>query len=65
MRGRFRVMAARSGSTPRGTAPNRAGQRAAHAAAEPRGEAMTTRLAAFRHDVILSKLRLLSMLCGI
>ena len=31
-------------------------------AAEPRGEAMTKRLAAFRHDVILSKLRLLSML---
>jgi hypothetical protein len=30
--------------------------------AEPRGEAMATRLAAFRHDVILSKLRLLSML---
>ena len=30
--------------------------------AEPRGEVMTTRLAAFRHDVILSKLRLLSML---
>ena len=31
-------------------------------AAEPRGEAMTKRLAAFRHDVILSKLRLLAML---
>ena len=30
--------------------------------AEPRGEAMAKRLAAFRHDVILSKLRLLSML---
>ena len=30
--------------------------------AEPRGEAMTKRLAAFRRDVILSKLRLLSML---
>jgi hypothetical protein len=30
--------------------------------AEPRGEAMATRLASFRHDVILSKLRLLSML---
>ena len=31
-------------------------------AAEPRGEAMVKRLAAFRHDVVLSKLRLLSML---
>jgi hypothetical protein len=31
-------------------------------AAEPRGEAMVKRLAAFRHDVILSKLRLLAML---
>jgi len=31
-------------------------------AAEPRGEAMAKRLAAFRHDVILSKLRLLAML---
>ena len=31
-------------------------------AAEPRGEAMTKRLAAFRHEVILSKLRLLAML---
>jgi C-methyltransferase C-terminal domain/Methyltransferase domain/Putative zinc binding domain len=30
--------------------------------AEPRGEAMVKRLAAFRHEVILSKLRLLSML---
>jgi hypothetical protein len=30
--------------------------------AEPRGEAMVKRLTAFRHDVILSKLRLLSML---
>ncbi len=30
--------------------------------AEPRGEAMAKRLAAFRRDVILSKLRLLSML---
>jgi hypothetical protein len=30
--------------------------------AEPRGEAMATRLATFRHDVILSKLRLLAML---
>ena len=29
---------------------------------EPRGDAMTKRLAAFRHDVMLSKLRLLSML---
>jgi hypothetical protein len=31
-------------------------------AAEPRGEAMAKRLQAFRRDVILSKLRLLSML---
>jgi hypothetical protein len=31
-------------------------------AAEPRGEAMAKRLAAFRNDVVLSKLRLLSML---
>ena len=31
-------------------------------AAEPRGEAMAKRLAAFRDDVVLSKLRLLSML---
>ncbi len=30
--------------------------------AEPRGEPLVKRLAAFRHDVILSKLRLLSML---
>jgi hypothetical protein len=30
--------------------------------AEPRGEAMVKRLAAFRRDVVLSKLRLLSML---
>ena len=31
-------------------------------AAEPRGEAMAKRLAAFRNDVVLSKLRLLSMI---
>jgi len=31
-------------------------------AAEPRGEAMAKRLADFRHEVVLSKLRLLSML---
>ena len=31
-------------------------------AAEPRGEAMAERLASFRHDVVLSKLRLLAML---
>ncbi len=31
-------------------------------AIEPRGDAMTKRLDSFRHDVILSKLRLLSML---
>jgi C-methyltransferase-like protein/methyltransferase family protein/putative zinc binding protein len=33
--------------------------------AEPRGEAMAKRLAVFRRDVILSKLRLLSMLCDL
>jgi SAM-dependent methyltransferase len=32
-------------------------------AAEPRGEALARRLASFRHDVVLSKLRLLAMLC--
>jgi hypothetical protein len=31
-------------------------------AAEPRGEALSRRLAAFRRDVVLSKLRLLTML---
>jgi SAM-dependent methyltransferase len=34
-------------------------------AEEPHGHAMTRRLAAFRHDVILSKLKLLSMLSGL
>jgi len=34
-------------------------------AEEPHGHAMTKRLAAFRHDVILSKLKLLSMLSGL
>jgi len=34
-------------------------------AAEPRGEALAQRLASFRHDVVLSKLRLLSMLCAL
>ena len=48
-----------------------AGQKGAHTvqdsvrrmlATEPRGEAMAKRLATFKHDVLLSKLRLLSML---
>ena len=48
-----------------------AGRKGAHAvrdsvgkmlAAEPRGEAMAKRLAQFKHDVLLSKLRLLSIL---
>ena len=34
-------------------------------AEEPRGQAMTKRLAAFRNDVVLSKLKLLSMLGGL
>ena len=54
--GSIRVYAARARSA-RG-----AGERAADAVAEPRGEAMAKRLAAFRRDVMLSKLRLLSML---
>ncbi len=54
--GSIRVYAAR-----RGAHPVEASVR--HMLAkEPRGQSMTKRLAAFRHDVILSKLRLLSML---
>jgi hypothetical protein len=54
--GSIRVYAARRGSRPVQDSVNRM------LAAEPRGEAMTKRLQAFRRDVILSKLRLLSML---
>ena len=32
---------------------------------EPRGEAMRKRLAQFRHDVVLSKLRLISLVCDL
>ena len=42
--------------------PHGAGQRRHMLAAEPRGEAMANRLADFKRDVMLSKLRLLSML---
>ena len=57
--GSIRVYAAR-----RGAHPIEASVR--HILAEePRGHAMTKRLAAFRNDVILSKLRLLSMLGGL
>jgi hypothetical protein len=54
--GSIRVYAARRGIRPvdDGVAPM--------LAAEPRGEAMLTRLKAFRDDVMLSKLRLLAML---
>jgi SAM-dependent methyltransferase len=54
--GSIRVYAARRGSRPVQDSVNRM------LAAEPRGEAMAKRLQAFRRDVILSKLRLLSML---
>jgi SAM-dependent methyltransferase len=54
--GSIRVYAARHGSRPVQDSVNRM------LAAEPRGEAMAKRLEAFRRDVILSKLRLLSML---
>jgi hypothetical protein len=54
--GSIRVYAARRGSRPIQDTVNRM------LAAEPRGEAMAKRLQAFRRDVILSKLRLLSML---
>ena len=55
--GSIRVYAARSGVRP-ATA-----QVAAMLAAEPRGQAMRARLDAFRQDVMLSKLRLLAMMC--
>jgi SAM-dependent methyltransferase len=54
--GSIRVYAARAGVRP--TRP----EVAAMLAAEPRGDAMRARLAAFRKDVMLSKLRLLAML---
>lgn len=57
--GSIRVYAAR-----RGAHPVEASVR--HILAEePRGQAMTKRLAAFRNDVVLSKLKLLSMLGGL
>jgi SAM-dependent methyltransferase len=55
--GSIRVYAARAGVRP--TRP----EVAAMLAAEPRGDAMRARLAAFRKEVMLSKLRLLAMLC--
>jgi SAM-dependent methyltransferase len=54
--GSIRVYAARRGTRPVQDSVARM------LAAEPRGEAMTERLDAFRHDVVLSKLRLLAML---
>ena len=54
--GSIRVYAARHGTR---TVQHSVGDMLA---AEPRGEAMAERLASFRHDVVLSKLRLLAML---
>jgi hypothetical protein len=54
--GSIRVYAARQGTRPVGESV------AEMLAAEPHGEAMTARLAAFREQVMLSKLRLLAML---
>ncbi|HET7190786.1 MAG TPA: class I SAM-dependent methyltransferase [Pseudolabrys sp.] len=54
--GSIRVYAARQGTRPVQESVARI------LAPEPRGEAMTERLDAFRHDVVLSKLRLLAML---
>src|SRR5262249_40115598 len=54
--GSIRVYAARQGVR---TVQDSVGQ---ILSAEPRGEVMTERLAAFRRDVVLSKLRLLAML---
>jgi SAM-dependent methyltransferase len=53
--GSVRVYAARRGTRPVG------GSVAEMLAGEPRGEAMLRRLAAFRNDVMLSKLRLLAL----
>jgi hypothetical protein len=55
--GSIRVYAARQGAH---TVQDSVGRMLS---AEPRGEVMTKRLAAFRRDVVLSKLRLLTMLC--
>jgi len=54
--GSIRVYAARQGVQPVNESVARM------LAAEPRGEAMRERLAAFRNDVMLSKLRLLAMI---
>jgi hypothetical protein len=54
--GSIRVYAARQGERPVSDSVARM------LAAEPRGEAMRQRLAAFRNDVMLSKLRLLAMI---
>jgi SAM-dependent methyltransferase len=54
--GSIRVYAARSGAQPVDDSVGRM------RAAEPRGEAMLARLAAFREQVMLSKLRLLAMI---
>ncbi len=54
--GSIRVYAARQGTRPVSDSV------AKMLAAEPRGEAMRERLRAFRHDVLLSKLRLLAMI---
>jgi hypothetical protein len=54
--GSIRVYAARRGARPVN------GSVAKMRGAEPRGEAMLARLKAFRHDVMLSKLRLLAMI---
>ena len=54
--GSIRVYAARKGQYPVQASV------AKMLAVEPRGDAMTKRLDTFRHDVVLSKLRLLSML---
>jgi hypothetical protein len=54
--GSIRVYAARRGVRPVDQSVARM------LAAEPRGEAMRARLAAFRHDVLISKLRLLAMI---
>jgi SAM-dependent methyltransferase len=54
--GSIRVYAARHGSHPVQESVRRM------LASEPRGDAMARRLASFRRDVVLSKLRLLSML---
>ena len=54
--GSIRVYASRKGSRPVQPSVRQI------VAGEPRGDAMRARLAAFRHDVLLSKLRLLAMI---